>query len=190
MNRKEALELLAWVWLVFSIIGGIVIASNEEYIIALAVVFQGAVFSVFLLVFSDLASTISMLDNRVKNLDESLQLIAKKYELPVRSTGKVKPIVNKEQEVNISEKDVKVNIQNYRVGYKDEEVVEMAIDEVLVSNISIVSLRSGPGNDYPFVGKIEKGMELSFLHRENEWIKVQTKEGLEGWMKDLYVYKI
>jgi hypothetical protein len=179
MRKEEVLELLAWVWLAGSIIGGMYLGFTLGILIAIAVAIQGAVFSVFLLVFSDLASTISMLDDRVKNLDKNLQKIVNTDDRPAQSAVKAKPVFSKRSDSNIDE------MENIKIKEKDDA------DSVnMLSNVSLVSLRSGPGDDYAFVGKVEKGMALSVLHRQNEWIKVQTKEGLEGWLKDLYVYKI
>jgi hypothetical protein len=179
MRKEEVLELLAWVWLAGSIIGGMYLGFTLGILIAIAVAIQGAVFSVFLLVFSDLASTISMLDDRVKNLDKYLQKIVNKDDRPAQSAVKAKPVVSKRSDGNIAE------TMNIKIKNKDE-----ADNENIACNSPLVSLRSGPGDDYDFVGKVKKGMALSVLHRQNEWIKVQTKEGLEGWLKDLYVYKI
>ena len=178
MRREEVLELFAWAWLVFSFIGGIFIGFSIGIIIALAVVIQGAVLSVFLLVFSDLAKNISILNAKINNLDNNLHSIVK-GDNRTQFADRSKPVLNKSNNDIIAE-----TIDNK----KGEDTDALG----LVSNVALISLLSGPGNIYSqaLVGKVEKGMELAVLSRQNEWVQVRTEEGIIGWVKDSYLYKL
>jgi hypothetical protein len=202
MRREVVLELLALVWLAGSIVAGLVIIVSEEYIIGFAVVVQGSVFSVFLLVFAELAGTIFMLDSRVKSLSDNLQEIANKTERPAQPIAKVTPVATNSNEGNTAIKeDISSFIKNNEdidddCPYCGEDMKLGATkckhchEKVFVSTIALVSLRSGPDDNKPYVAEIEKGMELVLLDNQNEWAKVQAKDGTEGWIKDIYVYKI
>jgi len=176
MRREEVLEVFAWAWLVFSIIGAIIIGFSVEIIVALAVAIQGAVFSVFLLVFSDLARTISILNNKVNNLDNNLHSI-------VKNDNRTQFADRPKQVINKSNKDIIAETMDNMKGEDD-------CDVSLVSNVALISLRNGPSDIHSFVGKVEKGKELDVLSRQNEWVQVRTEEGIIGWVKDLYLYKL
>ena len=51
-------------------------------------------------------------------------------------------------------------------------------------NANILNERSGPGTQYPKIGKYDKGTELFVQEQENGWSKVSFRP---GWVKDDYL---
>lgn len=49
-----------------------------------------------------------------------------------------------------------------------------------------LNVRSGPGLDYPIIGKVNSGEEFSVLQQEGEWIKI-TYNNEAGWVNKQYV---
>jgi len=52
-----------------------------------------------------------------------------------------------------------------------------------------LNLRSGPGTGYAALGLLYEGDELKILGRlpTAEWLKVTTRDGLEGWIYAAFV---
>lgn len=60
-------------------------------------------------------------------------------------------------------------------------------DIKLVVNVEELVLRTGPGTDSKIIGNLEYGTVLTIIHMEDEWIKVATPAGKEGWVHQDYV---
>jgi len=58
---------------------------------------------------------------------------------------------------------------------------------VYVSDTLRVGVRPEPDNGYSPVGVVLTGMKLNVLDRQNNYLKIETDEGITGWMKDIYV---
>lgn len=58
-----------------------------------------------------------------------------------------------------------------------------------VNDILVITLRSGPGNQYQIIKTIPSGTEMAVLERPNqEYAKVRlTKDGTEGWVLTQYL---
>lgn len=54
--------------------------------------------------------------------------------------------------------------------------------EVVVVNVDVLNLRSGPGTSYAAAGQVLRGMRLEVLQRQGDWIKVRTPAGKEAWV--------
>lgn len=52
---------------------------------------------------------------------------------------------------------------------------------------SIVNMRTGPGTDYPAVAQIKKGELLTILGESDDWYRIQSREGHEGWVANWLV---
>ncbi len=52
-----------------------------------------------------------------------------------------------------------------------------------------VSMREGPGNEYPVVKILKTGDVLTFVEfsDDKQYIKVRTHEGVEGWLSEKYL---
>jgi len=66
---------------------------------------------------------------------------------------------------------------------------------VVTVKVEALNMRSGPGVSYKPVGKVHEGDRLTVLgHKRNsqgkEWIKIQTTDGVEGWVAGWYTDKI
>jgi hypothetical protein len=48
---------------------------------------------------------------------------------------------------------------------------------------TFANVRSGPGNDYPFVTTVKQGDKLTVLGEYEEWFHVRLQDGKEGWIK-------
>jgi SH3-like domain-containing protein len=46
-----------------------------------------------------------------------------------------------------------------------------------------INIRSGPGTNYPIVGKAYYGVVFRTLKQESGWARVKHDSGLEGWIK-------
>ncbi|MDO6747838.1 SH3 domain-containing protein [Gilvimarinus sp. 1_MG-2023] len=46
-----------------------------------------------------------------------------------------------------------------------------------------IDVYSGPGRGYPIFHALEKGEQITLLKSRTQWIKVQTENGTEGWVK-------
>lgn len=54
---------------------------------------------------------------------------------------------------------------------------------------AVLSLRSGPGFNYPVTGSVYQGLQVSAIGRNaaNTWLKVRLSDGQEGWIGVQYV---
>jgi SH3 domain protein len=50
-----------------------------------------------------------------------------------------------------------------------------------------VALRSGPSSEYSPLGVVRSGDEVKRLERWNDWSRVRTAEGKEGWIPSRYL---
>ncbi|MDW7730467.1 MAG: SH3 domain-containing protein [Bacillota bacterium] len=57
----------------------------------------------------------------------------------------------------------------------------------VVVNVDVLRLRNGPSTDYEILDRLMLGTLLSVIGQENEWLKVITPEGKEGWVHGDYV---
>jgi uncharacterized protein YgiM (DUF1202 family) len=53
--------------------------------------------------------------------------------------------------------------------------------QVIVTD-TFISVHTGPGRGYPIFHVLEKGETITLLIRKNDWIKVLTRKGQEGWV--------
>lgn len=63
-------------------------------------------------------------------------------------------------------------------------------DTRYITDILYVPLRSGQGNEYRIVNKgLRSGTQLTFIAEgdTDEWIKVRTTDGVEGWIRSQYL---
>lgn len=58
-----------------------------------------------------------------------------------------------------------------------------------VSDTLRVGVRPAPDGHAAPTGVIKTGMRLKVLERRNDYVRVETEEGLEGWVKDTYIVK-
>ncbi len=87
--------------------------------------------------------------------------------------------------------------EEYKVEAEDEseqEDLETAAEEVtedsqetLVVNVDYLRLRSGPSTDHEILDRLMKGDLLKLIEIEDEWVKVITADGKEGWVHGDYV---
>ncbi len=83
------------------------------------------------------------------------------------------------------------------LGYfaMEEESKDEIIDNTIfvdVPEYENLNLRSGPGTDYPVLGKLRRGTELNILNEVigsdgDQWFQVITPDGKEGWVHSEYV---
>ena len=54
---------------------------------------------------------------------------------------------------------------------------------------AVLSLRSGPGSNYPVTGSVYQGLQVNAVGRNanSTWIKVQLSDGQQGWIGAQYV---
>ncbi len=54
---------------------------------------------------------------------------------------------------------------------------------------AVLSLRSGPGTNYPVTGSVYQGLQVTAVGRNanNTWLKVQLSDGQQGWIGAQYV---
>ena len=58
-----------------------------------------------------------------------------------------------------------------------------------VSDTLRVGVRPAPDSHAAPTGVIKTGMRLEILESNNGYVRVKTREGLEGWVKDTYIVK-
>jgi len=61
-------------------------------------------------------------------------------------------------------------------------IPEAGAEVFYVSDFVRVTLRSGPGIDYRVIDMIGTGQKVASLERGQEWTKVRTEGGKEGWI--------
>ena len=57
----------------------------------------------------------------------------------------------------------------------------------VIVEADVLRLRSGPGTDYEIIGRMLQGTVLTVTGNQNEWLKVITPEGQNGWTHGDYV---
>ncbi len=79
------------------------------------------------------------------------------------------------------------------IGGSSQQIVDKKLGlefpeeiEVIV-NVDYLRLRSGPSIDYEILDRLMKEDKLRLNGIENEWLRVITKEGKEGWVHSGYV---
>lgn len=55
-----------------------------------------------------------------------------------------------------------------------------------VVDVLVVSLREGPDNSYPSLKSLKTGDSFTVLDEQNSFIKVETNDGLIGWLPSQY----
>ncbi len=55
-----------------------------------------------------------------------------------------------------------------------------------ISDTLIVTLRDGPGPSYTPLKALKTGTKLTVLDKQNQYIQVQTENGVTGWLKAQY----
>ena len=68
-------------------------------------------------------------------------------------------------------------------GTSDNGIYQGIIHNV----INYVNVRKGPSSSYDSIGKLTNGNAVYVLATEGEWLKIQTKAGLEGYVFSKYV---
>jgi len=56
-----------------------------------------------------------------------------------------------------------------------------------VTDILIVSLREGPGNEYSVVRTVKTDMAMEVIEEQGSFVKVRTESGEEGWISKQYL---
>ncbi len=67
--------------------------------------------------------------------------------------------------------------------------VNVLAESVFVNDQLRVGVRPEPSQIVAPIGVVLTGMKLEVLVRQEPFIKIRTKKGLEGWIKDIYVTK-
>jgi SH3 domain protein len=58
-----------------------------------------------------------------------------------------------------------------------------------VSDRLIVTLRQGPGSDYPVIKTLKTGEAMEVLEEGSEYLRVRESEGVEGYVQKQYITK-
>src|SRR4030042_5612234 len=56
-----------------------------------------------------------------------------------------------------------------------------------VSDELVIHLREGKGNEYKIIKMLRNGTPLNILEEAEQYLKVRTEEGLEGWVLKQYI---
>jgi SH3 domain protein len=67
--------------------------------------------------------------------------------------------------------------------------VSVLAETVYVQDSLRIGVRTEPGNNATPIGVVVTGMRLDVLDRNNDYVKIRTEKGLEGWIKESYVAK-
>lgn len=67
--------------------------------------------------------------------------------------------------------------------------VTVHAETVYVQDSLRIGVRTEPGNNATPIGVVVTGMRLDVLERNNDYVKIRTEKGLEGWIKESYVAK-
>lgn len=62
-------------------------------------------------------------------------------------------------------------------------------ESVYVKDTLRVGVRTEPSNSVAPIGVVLTGMQLKILETRDDYVKIRTEEGLEGWIKHTYVDK-
>jgi SH3 domain protein len=60
-------------------------------------------------------------------------------------------------------------------------------ETVYVTDNLRIGVRPEPDNNAPPVGVIMSGMKLEVLKRSDDYVKVRSTDGLEGWIKEIHI---
>lgn len=60
-------------------------------------------------------------------------------------------------------------------------------ESVYVKDTLRVGVRTEPNNSIAPIGVVLTGMQLDVLERRDDYIKIRTDKGLQGWIKETYV---
>jgi len=66
-------------------------------------------------------------------------------------------------------------------------VVSAEADTRYVSDQIVITLRRGPGTEYKILKSLPTGAAVEFLEEEDNYLKVRTKDGSEGYVLKQYV---
>jgi len=56
-----------------------------------------------------------------------------------------------------------------------------------MSDELVINLREGKGNEYKIIKMLRNGTPLNILEEAEQYLKVRTEEGLEGWVLKQYI---
>jgi hypothetical protein len=110
----------------------------------------------------------------------------------------VRPALNLKSGILVSEieenqmaKDEKNDVscedsnQTDLISYPDPP--ELIYTEYAVVDVDVLRLRSGPSTDHQILERLTSGTQLKVLSYQNEWLKVETPNGDQGWVHGDYV---
>ncbi|MFP4444706.1 MAG: TIGR04211 family SH3 domain-containing protein [Desulfosudaceae bacterium] len=64
----------------------------------------------------------------------------------------------------------------------DPPVPALPIRSAYLTDTIDITLRSGPGTDYKILAMLPLGQKIDILAREDQWSKIRTAAGREGWV--------
>jgi SH3 domain protein len=64
--------------------------------------------------------------------------------------------------------------------------VALQAKTLYVSDVLVISIRSGPGKSYKIIKTINSGAAMTLLEDQGEFVKVRTSENIEGWVAKFY----
>lgn len=72
---------------------------------------------------------------------------------------------------------------------KQEETppVNDGVPRVALVTGSVVNVRTGPGTEYPLVTQVKQGDAVPILGESDDWYRIQTKDGYQGWVANWLV---
>ncbi|MDD2715458.1 MAG: SH3 domain-containing protein [Candidatus Wallbacteria bacterium] len=100
--------------------------------------------------------------------------------------------LNKGQELIIYEQDKdfsEVELLEDRSAYIFKEYISPRKEERYLVTGDNVNLRSGPGLNYPVVGKLQRGESVLLLKQSNNFARVLIENGKSGWVSTDYIKK-
>ncbi len=60
-------------------------------------------------------------------------------------------------------------------------------ESVYVTDNLRIGVRPEPDNNAPPIGVIVSGMKLEVLKRSDDYVKIRSAEGMEGWVKEIHI---
>ena len=69
-----------------------------------------------------------------------------------------------------------------------EDAIEDAAQRVEVAD-PFIELHTGAGSSYPIFHVVDRGETVELLKRKNDWFKVRTRRGKEGWVSREQIQK-
>lgn len=70
-----------------------------------------------------------------------------------------------------------VQAQWYANWFAPEAPLQVSIND------AFINLYSGPGSGYPIFHVVEREEVITLLYSRTDWIKIETKRGIKGWIK-------